>query len=377
MKDHKEEPLYKIFGCGYDFGNSNTCLVLIVDGEMVSQIIPSALVEGSYEELARKVVAGPSTNMQGIFSERKHVISLTYNGKDESFFVGDLAIDQAPNMSSESLTGRGSVSRYWSVRSLSMLLSISGTIIKDKEYGLSVVTNLPIETHDEHNVRQVKEALTGIHDFCLDGIERRAHVTVKKTIMEGSGANIAHASGRQDKTAIVDIGGRTTDGYLVAGHTPVIGKCKSYDCGVETAFDIFRDEFEANFRWSLSTSDIARIQKCYVTNKQYSEIPSVQNSEADVKKVDLLVEKAVRSTGRNISDFISRIWSSSLKTDIVASDTNLVLLIGGGAYYFERDLRPIFGKRLTVPVNPEYANALGYAKLAQHYLQKEKSKVGM
>lgn len=52
-----------------------------------------------------------------------------------------------------------------------------------------------------------------------------------------------------------------------------------------------------------------------------------------------------------------------------------ILLVGGGAYYFEGALKSLFKKRLVVPENPEFANAGGCAKLAQYYLQREQQRV--
>ena len=60
-----------------------------------------------------------------------------------------------------------------------------------------------------------------------------------------------------------------------------------------------------------------------------------------------------------------------MANDVVISDVKHVLLIGGGAYYFEKDIKPLFRKRLSVPQSPEFANAAGYAKLALHYLQRD------
>lgn len=60
-----------------------------------------------------------------------------------------------------------------------------------------------------------------------------------------------------------------------------------------------------------------------------------------------------------------------MSNDVVVSDVTLILLVGGGAYYFDQDVRPLFKKRLHIPQTPEYANALGYARLAKHYQQRE------
>jgi hypothetical protein len=49
---------------------------------------------------------------------------------------------------------------------------------------------------------------------------------------------------------------------------------------------------------------------------------------------------------------------------MVATDIAKVLLVGGGAYYFSRDIATII-PHITVPTQPELANALGYSELAR------------
>jgi hypothetical protein len=358
---------YQIYAYGHDYGNSKTCGVTWIGDQQYALTMPSALASGSYETLQTKVSSTSSASLAGILNQRAHTIQV--NGK--SFYAGNLAIDQNPNVAIADLTSRGDVSRYWSDRNLAMLLTTSGTLIRDPEYALAVVANLPIATHNEINVKAVKNALDGDHVFYLDGIKRIAHIMVKKTVMEGAGANIAFGPGGQKKVGVVDIGGRTTDAYLVTGQIPVDGMCKSLDVGVESAFDELVSAFDSEFRYPLSAADARVIQECYVHGKRYDTVPTIANAEVDPRRVDDLIDEIVRATGKQIIAFIKRIWSSSMATDVVVSDAQTILLIGGGAYYFETDLKPLFKKRLSVPVNPEFANAAGYAKLAMHYLQRD------
>ncbi len=340
---------YQTYAYGHDYGNSKTCGVTWISGQQYALIMPSALAPGSYDTLQAQVSSTSSSSLASILNQQAHTIGV--NGK--SFYAGNLAIDQNPHVAIADLTSRGDVSRYWSDRNLAMLLATSGTLIRDPEYALAVVANLPIATHNEINVKAVKRALDGDHVFYLDGIKRIAHITVKKTIMEGAGANIAFGPGGQRKVGVVDIGGRTTDVYLVTGQIPVDGMCKSLDVGVESAFDELMSAFEAEFRYPLSTADARAIQECYVHGKRYEMVPTIMNAEVDPRRLDDLIDEIVRAIGKLITAFIKRIWSSSLTTDVVASDTQTILLIGGGAYYFETDLKPLFNKRLSVPVNPE------------------------
>jgi len=332
--------------------------------------MPSALHIGSYEELVQKVSGSSASNsLLNIVNQKAHTISFGEN----SWYVGNLAIEQAPSaMDIASLTSRGDISRYWSDRSIAMLLATSGTLVRDREYGLFVVTNLPIATHNKENVQRVKDALTGDHTFLLDGVERIAHVRVCKTVMEGAGANIAYGMGGNEKVAVLDIGGRTLDAYLCKGQVPLIEQCRSLDVGVETAADAIVQAFERQFSYPLSLTDARALLYCYTHGKNYQTVPTVANAEAEDQMIEKLIHAQLQETGKLIADFVKRLWRSSLSSEIVASDVSTALLVGGGAYYFEQDIRKLFGKkRLTVPENPEYANPTGYAKLAKHYLQRE------
>jgi hypothetical protein len=359
---------YTTYAYGHDYGNSKTCGVTWIGNQQFALDMPSTLAAGSYEDLQRSVASNSSTSLAAILNQRAHTIQ--FNGK--SYYVGNLAIEQNPNAEIADLTSRGDVSRYWLLdRNLALLLATSGTLIRDAEYGLAVVANLPIATHNESNVKAVKAALDGDHVYYLDGLKRTAHVRVMKTVMEGAGANIAFGPGGQSKVGVVDIGGRTTDAYLVTGQIPVGDMCKSLDVGVESAFDALVAAFEKEFRYPLSAFDARLVQECYVHGKRYDTIATIANADVDPSRVDDLVDEILRKTGAQISAFLKRVWSSSMANDVVISDVKHVLLIGGGAYYFEKDIKPLFRKRLSVPQSPEFANAAGYAKLALHYLQRD------
>ncbi len=358
---------YTTYPYGHDYGNSKTCGVTWVGNQQYALDMPSALAAGSYDALQAKVASTSSTNLSAILNQRAHTLQLS----GRSYYVGNLAIEQCPNAEIADLTSRGDVSRYWSDRNLALLLATSGTLIREAEYGLAVVANLPIATHNDINIKAVKNALDGDHVFFLDGVKRTAHITVKKTVMEGAGANIAFGPGGNKKVGVVDVGGRTTDAYLVTGQVPVMDMCKSLDVGVESAFDALVSAFENEFRYPLSASDARMVQECYVHGKRYDTIATIANAEVDPGRIDALVDEILRSTGKQITAFLKRVWSSSMATDVVISDAQNVLLIGGGAYYFEEDITPLFRKRLSVPQSPEFANAAGFAKLALHYLQRD------
>ena len=86
----------------------------------------------------------------------------------------------------------------------------------------------------------------------------------------------------------------------------------------------------------------------------------------EISPIDLCrwTEEALRTVGRDIATFVSQTWTNS-ELGAVATDIAQVLLVGGGAYYFFRDIANLI-PHLTVPQQPELANALGYAALARH-----------
>jgi len=358
---------FNTYPYGHDYGNSKTCGVTYINGVVHELTMPSALREGSYNGLVSGVMGGNLQQLD-IIHDRSHVIQV----KRQEFFAGELAIEQNPSVKISELTWRGEIERYWSVRSLSMLLVTSGSIIKDKEYGLIVVAGLPIETYkNEENIQATMTALDGRHEFVLDGEKRIAHVTIRKVIMEGSGANIAHGAVGKTKIGIVDIGGRTTDIYMVVGQTPIIGQCQSFNTGVESAVDNFIASFEEEFQFPLTASDAAKLQICYIGDKRYNEVATVRNAGASQQRVDELLARSFGEAGRSIAGFIRRTWAPNLRNGIVASDAEHILFIGGGAHYFYDAMGAIFQNRLSIPPNPQCANAAGYARLALRFLNRD------
>src|SRR5205823_2710016 len=101
-------------------------------------------------------------------------------------------------------------------------------LIPDTEFGLYVVTGLPAETYIKNMAlrNNIKTALDGTHVFTMDNNKsfRRVTIEVATVVMEGAGALIAYGDKAANKTtesAVIDIGGRTTDLYVARGQVPV------------------------------------------------------------------------------------------------------------------------------------------------------------
>src|SRR5260370_17644810 len=136
---------------------------------------------------------------------------------------------------------------------------MAALLIPDTEFGLYVVTGLPAETYIKNMAMRntIKAALDGRHIFTTDNGStfRRVTVEVATVVMEGAGALITYGDKSMSKTAesaVIDIGGRTTDLYVARGQIPVTDYCKGKPLGVESAAQMLMHTFETEYKRSLS-----------------------------------------------------------------------------------------------------------------------------
>lgn len=321
---HRNERIYKMFNAystyayGHDYGNSKTCGVAYTP-QCIALEMPSTLANGTMDELMNNISGAGSDNLRasGIIGPSSHIISFEYQGKHHSFYGGDLAIVHHPDATMKELTWRGTVSRYWCERNLAALLMTSGTLIKDREYGLAVVTQLPIRTHDEVNVKQVKQALDGDYDFVLDGAKRTAHVTVKKTIKEGVGASLAYGGNGHERLGIVDIGGRTGDAFQLQNQIMLPGTQSTIDKGVETVADELEAAFVSRFRYPLSAQDARHLLYCFAHSQPFHAIQSIIEAEAPTEVVKQMIEETIERVEASFVPWLKMLWSGSLQVDVV------------------------------------------------------------
>jgi hypothetical protein len=169
-------------------------------GKMVCKTFPSAVAEGSKEDLeSLRVGAGRTAQ------SKAEELVISVNGGPERF-MGSLAQRQAR----QAFTGRGDIHRYESERSLITLLAGLGSLVEEEEIEAWVVTGLPVETFQKGKAirRGAKDALEGDHRFILNGgKERHARIHVVMVLMEGAGGLIAQGLDGDDvRQAILDMG---------------------------------------------------------------------------------------------------------------------------------------------------------------------------
>ena len=349
---------------GYDFGNSETNLTILKGKEILKNAAPTAFVainKNAMKNLGVEISTGEAFAHQ--FEDESHTIAF-----------GHLALMQGVPTESR----RGDDLRYASKYSVRGLLSLSASLLAEKEYGLYVVTGLPADlfTKSPGLRKQIKEGLEGTYTFSIDAGKtwRTAHIQIATVVMEGAGALLAFGGqiGKATESGVVDIGGATTDLYAQRGQIPMADFCKGKRIAVETATQMLKDAFEASFGpRTLTDLEARECMFAYAAAKnakrkkaipQYPNI-AVYGKMVEAKELEFMVKQAVEHVADEIASFVSSAWRQA-----GASRFNPVLLIGGGSYYFGDALRERI-PHLKVPEDPTFANALGYASLAQRLLQ--------
>src|SRR5438552_4162964 len=357
----------KWYPYGHDFGNSQVGGVTVLNGRMCSRSIPTAFAKADTTAMRNL----------GVKVDQSDTHVFQFHGEAMAYTVGELALQQATDV----YHGRGDIQRYASKYSLRALLTVAASLIPDTEFGLSVVTGLPAETYIKNMAlrNSIKAALDGTHVFTIDNGKtfRRVTVEVVTVVMEGAGALITYGDKSMSKTAesaVIDIGGRTTDLYVARGQVPVTDYCKGKPLGVESATQMLMDTFESKYERSLSLLEAREIMYAYASNGNlnasssslsYPEI-AVYGKTINLLELERLTREAVMQVGSEIVSFIASAWRQSDR-DAVAASFKPVLHVGGGVYYFYNILKQRI-PHLSRPDDPIHANALGYCNLAGRLL---------
>jgi plasmid segregation protein ParM len=350
----------KWYPYGHDFGNSQVGGVTVLNGRMCACSIPTAFARADTNAMRNLGIKVDASNT--------HIFQ--FHGEATAYAVGELALQQAVDV----YHGRGDIQRNASKYSLRALLTVAASLIPETEFGLYVVTGLPSETYIKNMAlrNSIKEALDGTHVFTIDNglTYRRVTIEVATVVMEGAGALITYGDKSMSKTAesaVIDIGGRTTDLYVARGQVPVTDYCKGKPLGVETATQMLMDTFESKFDRSLSLLEAREIMYAYASNGDlnYPDI-AVYGKTVGAHDLERLATEAVTSVGSEIVSFVAAAWRQSDR-DAVAASFKPVLHIGGGVFYFYNFLK-LRIPHLSRPDDPIHANALGYCSLAGRLL---------
>jgi len=354
----------KTYAYGHDFGNAEIGGVLQKGTQALTRSIPTAFAKID------------TAAARGLGVEMSECLIIQLEGESTSYGVGQVALAQ----SKDPWTGRGDIHRYSTSYSLRGLLAISGSMIPDKEYNLQVVTGLPAETYMKNQGlrKEIKVALQGTHKFTLDGGKtwRVCTVEVGTVIMEGAGALIAY--GGKDSSpqgsAVIDVGGRTTDLYVARGQQPRIEYCKGKPVGVVSAMEILQRGFEEKYDFPLETLDARNIMHAWAVQsrgkKKYPAL-SIFGNPVETEVLDRLMAEATTQTAEELVSFVASAWRQSDSNSKIAGQFKPVLMIGGGVYYFFDELKKRIPHLIKPEDDPVFANAKGYAKMAERLIAKK------
>jgi plasmid segregation protein ParM len=360
----------KWYPYGHDFGNAKIGGVTVLrDGNTCSCSIPTAFAKADITAMRNLGVKVDQSNT--------HVIQ--FHEEAMAYAIGELALQQSVDI----YHGRGDIQRYASKYSLRGLLAAAASLIPDTEFGLYVVTGLPAETYIKNMAlrNNIKTALEGTHLFTIDygKTYRRVTIEVAMVVMEGAGALIMYGDKSMSKTtesAVIDIGGRTTDLYVARGQVPVTDYCKGKPLGVESATQMLMDAFESKYERSLSLLEAREIMYAYASNGSvdYPDI-AVYGRTVSAYVLERLATEAVTQVGSEIVSFIASAWRQSDR-DAVAASFKPVLHVGGGIYYFYNLLKKRI-PHLSRPDDPVHANVIGYCILASRLLIRKVQAIGV
>ena len=348
-----------IYPYGHDFGNSETCAVMLGPNWLAERRIPSVVAPGSWKQVIESA-SGSGKLVKDVLAHNHYVLEYDIQAPEGLRHVEKVVGQKVFDDGATPMETRGDSSRYWTNHSsLEMLMVGSASMSRDEEYGLHVVTGLPIANYSQEHAGYVRQALQGSHRFWLNGEQRVLHVLSVKCMMEGAGALIAYGS-NDDNTlqGVVDIGGQTTDLFLAKGQRPLSILCKGKPLGVAAAADRFNQQFREAYGRSLHLEACKELLYQHIHQTGYRQVRDQNGKLIPSTQLHAFIEGALREIGQAIATFIAASWNEYV------FDIARILIVGGGAYYYARDVQGRFGNASPVE-RPEMANAAGYASLAE------------
>jgi len=346
-----------VYYAGYDPGSRIATLYLCAEDRPdelpLVLSVPSIVGDGLVADLVNtRATTDPNAPLASLL--KKHEYVLEYEGQE--YYVGNLAEQEGKNPTA----AHGVSNRYWSRHCLLLLLTLATDLIPERQFELRVVTALPVTLYKaKENRLLVKKALEGWYPFRFNGRDREIVVKVGAVVMEGMGALIQYGE-ETGKQAVIDIGERTIDLVAADGQTPLASLCDGDILGVGQIADELIREIKQRYKRILSSIE-AHEQLYACANSK--PLPRLAANQQPIPADDIrgIIDKAIARVGRAINLYIAQKWNQEGGT--VASNFSPVLLIGGGAHYFEQTIRMLI-PLVDLPEDPEDANPKGYLDLA-------------
>ena len=346
-----------VYYAGYDPGSRIASLYLCAEDRPdeleLSLSVPSIIGDGNIADLVNvRATTDPNAPLASLLKKHEYVIE--YEGQD--YYVGELAEKEGKNAT----TAHGASDRYWSRHSLLLLLALAAVLTPERQCELRVVTALPVTLYrTKENRSLVKKTLEGWYPFRFNGRDREIVVKVGAVVMEGMGALIQYGE-ETGKQAVIDIGERTIDLVAADGQTPLASLCDGDILGVGQIADELIREIKGRYKRILTSIEAHEQLYAYANSKPLPHLAANQQP-IPADEIRGIIDKAIARVGRAITLYIAQKWNQ--EGGAVASNFSPVLLIGGGAYYFEQAIKSLI-PLVDRPEDPEDANPRGYLDLA-------------
>ncbi len=346
-----------VYYAGYDPGSRIATLYLAPEDHLdelpLALSVPSIVGDGLVTDLVNtRTTTDPNAPLASLLKKHEYVIE--YEGQE--YYVGELAEKEGKNAT----TAHGASDRYWSRHSLLLLLTLAAALIPERKSELRVVTALPVTLYrTKENRSLVKNALEGWYPFRFNGRDREIVVKVGAVVMEGMGALIQYGE-ETGKQAAIDIGERTIDLVAADGQTPLASLCDGDILGVGQIADELIREIKQRHKRILSSLEAHEQLYAYANGKPLPRLAANQQP-IPTDEISGIIDKAIARVGRAINLYIAQKWNQ--EGGAVASNFSPVLLIGGGAHYFEQTIRTLI-PLVDLPEDPEDTNPRGYLDLA-------------
>lgn len=360
----------KWFFTGHDFGNANSKIV-IQKGKGKEGALKISVPTASF--LVNKSVIDSlgisDAPAKGEASQEPRYDKLIhqFKGSAYTYAIGEFALVQGSGQDSMGAAVNDK-RRYKSEAAIRSILTLSATLLKEKEYGLRVVTGIPAkifrQDKDKSFRESIKKSLNGTYTFSIDGGKTWRTVTIEiiSVVMEGAGAVADWGNVTPDtKSGVIDIGGGTFDLYAQTGASPVAEWCTGFAYAVNEVQKLVNMSFSDAHGRDLTDIELRAILNAYTSPLKKKPYPAIHVRGVKISPEELegYVAPAVQIVGDQIISLTNSAWVANQS----GASMSPFLLIGGGAYLFSGMLQEEYS-HLTIGEDPEYANCNGYAKLA-------------
>lgn len=266
------------------------------------------------------------------------------------YFAGELALKRTRS-------AQMTLARDKFTRDSALLLTLTGAYLVGAEGRTGLAYGLPLAYYRSQK-DEVRKHLSGFAAYISvnDGPERYIAFEDVVIFPQGVGALFGvDELPEEGIVGLVDIGFYTCDYLLVEVHRDGVEPYPAFSSSVELGVSTAIKEFAERFRRETGRP-LSLVEAQGLWGKQHTTFYG--------RKMDLtqLLEEARNAAGSAIVEEVTAAWSEKL--DFI----DRIYLAGGGSMEFLPVLRQRLRKDVVLVKEPQFANALGFYRMAQRYL---------